>query len=358
MVMAFPALSHFRCVPKIAYGRGCIRMLESILAECEPRSGAVVYLIDRFFEARELPGTLPIRDNDLVLFFDSSHEPGTWDVDSFRDRIRATLKNNPSAIVGIGGGSTLDLAKAVSVLLTNGGSACDYQGWDRVRHPGVYKIGIPTISGTGSEVSRTAVLTGPGKKQGINSDHSIFDQIILDPELLSTVLPEQRFFTGMDCYIHSVEALSGTFISEFSRAYADKALGLCRRVFAGSGTDDDMMVASFFGGAAIVQSEVGICHALSYGISQGFGIRHGEGNCIVFQHLGEYYGERVREFQELAERNGIQLRQGLCRGISDELLDKMIDVTLLMEKPLWNTVGENWKSIFTRGKLKDLYLRI
>jgi 3-deoxy-alpha-D-manno-octulosonate 8-oxidase len=88
-----------------------------------------------------------------------------------------------SGIIGIGGGSAMDLAKAVSLMMTNPGSSADYQGWDLVKHPGVYKAGIPTLSGTGAEVSRTTVLTGPPASLGMNSDFTPFDQIVLDPEL-------------------------------------------------------------------------------------------------------------------------------------------------------------------------------
>ena len=77
----------------------------------------------------------------------------------------------------------MDLAKAVALMLTNPGSSQDYQGWDLVQVPGVYKAGVPTLSGTGAEVSRTAVLIGPTKKLGLNSDYTPFDQVLLDPDL-------------------------------------------------------------------------------------------------------------------------------------------------------------------------------
>ena len=100
----------------------------------------------------------------------------------------------------------MDIAKAVALMLTNKGSSADYQGWDLIKNPPVYKIGIPTLSGTGAEVSRTCVLMGPEKKLGINSDYTPFDQIILDPNLIANVPKDQRFYTGMDCYIHCIES--------------------------------------------------------------------------------------------------------------------------------------------------------
>jgi 3-deoxy-alpha-D-manno-octulosonate 8-oxidase len=264
----------------------------------------------------------------------------------------------PCAVVGIGGGSAMDAAKALAIMLSNPGKTHEYQGWDKVFYTAVYKIGVPTISGTGSEVSRTTVLSGPEKKQGINSEHSLFDAIVLDPDLLNTVPIEQRFYTGMDCYIHGVESISGSFLNEFSEAFAGKSLDLCRRVFLHGADDSDLMVASYMGGCAIVYSEVGVCHALSYGISHAFGIHHGVGNCIVFDHLDQYYPKALPEFRKMLDKNGVSLPRNFASDIDDATLERMIDITLLMEKPLHNALGPKWKEILTRSKIRDLYLKI
>ena len=107
--------------------------------------------------------------------------------------------NKPVAVIAIGGGSTLDTVKAVSNLLNNPGVAEDYQGWDLVKNPGIYKIGVPTISGTGAEASRTCVMTNYKKnlKLGMNSEFTIYDQLILDSDLSKTVPRDQYFYTAM-----------------------------------------------------------------------------------------------------------------------------------------------------------------
>ena len=103
----------------------------------------------------------------LILFEDvDHHEPTTEQIDSLRDKILKE-KGLPSGIVGIGGGSIMDIAKALSLMLTNEGSSALYQGLNLIQKAGVYHLGIPTISGTGAEVSMTAVLTGPEKKLGL-----------------------------------------------------------------------------------------------------------------------------------------------------------------------------------------------
>jgi len=249
---------------------------------------------------------IPLRGNDSIIFADVSHEPKT----TYVDKITASLKEsygNISGIIGIGGGSVMDLAKAVSLMMTNEGSSADYQGWDLIHKAGVYKVGIPTLSGTGAEVSRTCVLTGPEKKLGINSDFTPFDQIVLDPELTKNVPENQRFYTGMDCYIHCIESLQGTYLNEFSKSYGEKALQLCEYIFLEKNKwddecDDKLMMASYAGGMSIAYSQVGVAHAVSYGLSYLLGTRHGIGNCIVMNHLDEYYPEGVKEFKTMVEK--------------------------------------------------------
>ncbi|NCA29694.1 MAG: iron-containing alcohol dehydrogenase, partial [Chitinophagia bacterium] len=239
----------------------------------------------------------------------------------------------------------------------------DYQGWDLVKLPGVYKVGIPTLSGTGAEVSRTTVLTGPTRKLGMNSDYTPFNQIILDPELTKNVPANQRFYTGMDCYIHCIESLEGTFLNEFSKSYGEKALDLCQKIFVHKDkwdeeSDDQLMMASFAGGMSIAYSQVGVAHAVSYGLSYLLGTKHGIGNCIVMNHLEEYYPAGVKEFKYMVEKNKIEIPTGICAGLTEEQFDTMINVSLGM-KPLWeNALGPHWESIITREKLRELYNKL
>jgi 3-deoxy-alpha-D-manno-octulosonate 8-oxidase len=255
----------------------------------------------------------------------------------------------------------MDLAKAVSLMLTNPGSSAEYQGWDLIRNPAVYHVGIPTLSGTGAEVSRTAVLTGPEKKLGLNSDHTVFDQVVLDPDLIAGAPDRQRFYTGMDCYIHCVESLEGTYLNAFSEAYGSKALELCREVFLGERTpesDEKLMMASFFGGMSIAYSQVGVAHATSYGLSYVLGLKHGEGNCVAFNHLEEFYPEGVAEFHRMAEFAGVDMPRDVTAALADADMERMMDVSLGMG-PLWeNALGPDWKDRMTRERLRALYERM
>lgn len=223
---------NLRVVPHLIFGRGSFNQLEGILDAKRAKPDAfAVFLVDAVFEDRELAERVPVQEGDLLIWVDVEHEPKTKYVDELVADIRAFAPVLPVAIIGLGGGSTMDLAKAVSLMLTNPGSAADYQGWDLIKNPGVYKVGIPTLAGTGAEISRTTVLTGPVRKLGINSDFTPFDQIILDADLLAGIDRDQWFYTGMDCYIHNAEALSGSFMNAFAKAYAEKSIELCRDVF-------------------------------------------------------------------------------------------------------------------------------
>ena len=352
---------NFKMVSYVVFGRGCFNQLDGILAKRRRSDDSfMVYMVDDVFQNSSLKNRVPVKNQDKLIWVNVDDEPKTTYVDSLTQKIKEFSSRLPEGIIGIGGGSVMDIAKAVSLMLNNSGSSADYQGWDLVNNEGVYHVGIPTLSGTGAEVSRTTVLSGPEKKLGINSDFTVFDQILLDPELLAGAPKDQRFYTGMDCYIHCIESLTGTYLNAFSKAYGEKALELCREVFLGDGVDNDdkMMMASYCGGMSIAYSQVGICHALSYGLGFVLGTHHGIGNCIVFDYLEDYYPQGVRGFREMMERHDIHLPRNLVAGIESDKLEKMVDVALVLE-PLWeNALGADWKQIMTREKIKEIYQKM
>lgn len=355
---------NFPMVPKVVFGKGCFDQLSSILAPQRKNKAPFIFLVDDAFENdHPLIDRINIRFNDKLLFVSSKEEPTTVQVDQIVKDIKSEFNYKPSGIIGIGGGSILDLAKAVSIMLTNKGSAADYQGWDLVKKKAVYHVGIPTISGTGAEVSRTTVLSGPVRKLGINSDYTPFDQVILDPDLTIGVPKNQWFFTGMDCFIHCVESLNGTFLNAFSESYGEKAYDLCNEIFLNDNLSEvesrgKLMMASWHGGMSIAYSQVGIAHAMSYGISYVLGTKHGVGNCIVFDHLGDYYPEGVALFKKMVKKYQIEIPQGICKDCTDKEIETMIEIALSLV-PLWeNALGEDWESIMTREKLKSMYLKM
>src|SRR6056300_799708 len=210
-------MSHknFPMVPRVIFGKGSFNQLNEILAPKRLNMNApFIFLVDDVFKGNtSMISRISLSYDDKIIFISAEEEPKTTQVDELVEDIILMTKERPSGIIGIGGGTLLDLAKAVAIMLTNDGESKDYQGWDLVKNRAIYHVGIPTISGTGAEVSRTTVLTGPDRKLGINSDYTPFDQVILDPELTKGVPKDQWFYTGMDCFVHCVESLNGTFLN-------------------------------------------------------------------------------------------------------------------------------------------------
>jgi len=350
---------NLKLVDYVVYGRGAFNQLDEILAPRRKDNFPMIFFLDHYFIGKPLAGRIPLRGKDKIVYVDVTQEPKTKQVDALAAELKAEF-GEVSGIIGIGGGSAMDLAKAVSLMMTNPGSSSDYQGWDLVKVPGVFKVGIPTLSGTGAEVSRTTVLTGPTRKLGMNSDFTPFNQIVLDPELTKNAPANQRFYTGMDCYIHCIESLEGTYLNEFSKSYGEKALDLCRKIYVektgwDEQSDEQLMMASYAGGMSIAYSQVGVAHAVSYGLSYLLGTKHGIGNCIVMNHLEEYYPAGVEEFKFMVEKNKIEIPTGICANLTEAQFDEMINISLSL-KPLWeNALGSNWESIMTREKLRALY---
>ncbi len=356
---------NFPMVPRVIFGRGSFNQLGELLSPNRLNNTApFIYLVDDVFRPEiNVTSRIPISYDDRIIYVSTIEEPKTSQVDELVEDIILTSKERPSGIIGIGGGSILDLAKAVAIMLTNEGNAEDYQGWDLVKNKAVYHVGIPTISGTGAEVSRTTVLTGPTRKLGINSDYTPFDQVVLDPELTNGTPKEQWFYTGMDCFIHCVESLNGTYLNAFSKTYGEMAYSICKEIYldgklSKKDAQDKLMMASWHGGMSIAYSQVGVAHAMSYGLSYLLGTKHGIGNCIVFNHLEEFYPKDVKLFKEMLAIHNITLPTGICSHLSDKDLDTMITIALSLE-PLWeNAIGKNWKKTITPKKLKELYLKM
>ncbi|HBS86653.1 MAG: alcohol dehydrogenase [Bacteroidetes bacterium GWF2_38_335] len=354
---------NFKSVDNFAFGKGCFNHLEEILDKKRKSSDDyMVYLIDKVFENNPLAKRISLKSSDYIIWIDTTDEPKTKEVDRIRDEIIAKNRKLPAGIIGIGGGSVIDYSKAISMMVTNEGSSAQYQGLDLIKNPGIYNVCIPTLAGTGAEVSMTAVLTGPEKKLGIKCDYTVPNQILLDPELTQGAPLDQRFYTGMDCYIHAVESVSGTWKNHFSDAFAEKSLEMCRKVFLemepGLEADELLMVASYMGGLSLTYSQVGVCHALGYGLSYVLGTHHGIAGCIAFNQLEDYYGEHVADFRKMMEKNQIHLPTDICKNLPEEKLDKMAQTAINLEHMWDHALGKQWKQKITKEQIKDLFRRM
>jgi 3-deoxy-alpha-D-manno-octulosonate 8-oxidase len=353
-----------KTVPKSLFGKGSFNQLADIIDNLRSAgSEYAVFLVDDFFRDKPLAERVPLKGSDKLIWVNVDDEPKTTVVDKIRDQIKGGNKHLPCAIIGLGGGSVMDYAKAVSVMLTNEGSSSLYQGLNLAKNDAVYHIGIPTLAGTGAEVSMTAVLTGPEKKLGIKGEFTPFDLIVLDPELIYDAPKNQRFYTGMDAYIHNVESMRGNNRNAISDSYAHQSQILCREVFLNDRisreeADEKLMVASYFGGLSIGFSEVGVCHALSYGLSYILGYHHGIANCIAFNQLEDVYGDDVKEFHTMVKKHSIDLPSNIAAGLTEDQVGAMADISIRLEHMWKHAYGPEWQKHVDRKKIMDWFRRM
>ena len=148
----------------------------------------------------------------------------------------------------------------------------------------------------------------------------------------------------------------------FSHAYAEQALKLCRDIYLRDGqtkeNDDKLMVASMMGGLSLTYSEVGVCHALSYGLSKIFGTKHCFANCVIFQHLEDIYPQGVAEFRQMLKKQNIQLPVGLSKSWSEDEVTAMSEVAIKLSHMWRHAFGEDWQQKISVEWIKELYKRM
>ena len=210
----------------------------------------------------------------------------------------AELAKDADMIIGLGGGSSIDPAKAAAILVTNGGNIRDYEGCDLFDKAPLPVIAIPTAAGTGAEVTCFAVITDVQKqwKMAIGGSHNIPSLAICDPELTASLPPLFTAATGMDALTHAVEG----FVSRGSEPISDALLGQAIRLIAGSlqratfkGEYDkdaryDMMMGSLMAGMGFVNTILGISHSMAHPLGAIFGVPHGVGNAICLPVISEF----------------------------------------------------------------------
>ena len=199
-----------------------------------------------------------------------------------------------------------------------------------------------------------------GLKLGMNSEYTVFDQLILDPDLTASVPRNQYFYTGMDAWIHCVESLAGSYRNLLGDAYSAQAINLCREVFKDDQMMSDvnrakLMVASYLGGSAIAMSYVGTVHPFSAGLSVVLGIHHCVANCIAMTGMEFFYPSEHREFMNMLERQAISLPQGVCANLSEMQYKALYRATIIHEKPLTNALGVGFRKILTENRVRKIF---
>lgn len=222
---------------------------------------------------------------------------GNPSVETVEKAAAAFCKSGADFIIALGGGSPMDVAKAVGVVARYGGSITEYEGGDRVPGDIIPLIAIPTTAGTGSEVTAFSVITDHSRnyKLTVFSYKLIPAYAILDPELLTTAPVSVAAACGIDAMVHALEAYISKDASPFSDAMAEKALELIGkniRRYVADRTDieaaEAMITGSLFAGIAFSWARLGDVHAMSHPVSAYFDVPHGVANAILLPAIVEY----------------------------------------------------------------------
>ena len=242
----------------------------------------------------KVTSSLDENSTPYILYDNVQPEPGLQLADT---GAALAKKENVDCVVGVGGGSALDIAKAISILLTNGGKAEDYLGLGKIKRAGVPKIMIPTTAGTGAEVTFTAVFINEKtqSKGGMNGDPLYPDAAILDPALTTSLPPAVTAATGIDAFTHALEAYVSTQAHAISDMYALEAIDLISRNLGIAYANGDnlaarsaMLIGSLLGGKALATAGVGLVHAMAYPLGGMFSTAHGLANAVLLPYVVDY----------------------------------------------------------------------
>jgi alcohol dehydrogenase len=197
-------------------------------------------------------------------------------------------------LVGLGGGSSMDCAKGVNFILTNGGQMQDYWGVGKATKPMLPLIAIPTTAGTGSEAQSFALITDPQThlKMACGDEKALARVAVLDPDLLSTVPRSVATAAGIDAVSHAVETAGTNKRTELSRQFS-KAAWACLesnleafvRNPSNSDAREDMLIGAHLAGVAIEKSMLGAAHACANPLTAKFGIVHGQAVGLMLPHV-------------------------------------------------------------------------
>lgn len=281
---------------QIHFGVGMVETLAQVVKDCGGNKALLV--VDPSLKAVGLLDkiTAPLDTAGMAyVFFDHiDPEPGLLLADEGTALAR---KNGCDCVIGAGGGSAMDVAKAISILITNGGKAEDYIGLGKIKKVGVPKIMVPTTAGTGAEVTFTAVFINEKTKSkgGMNGEPLYPNAALLDPALTLTLPPHVTAAPGIDAFVHAMEAFTSTQAHALSDMYALEAMELISQNLPIAYANGDnieartgMLLGSLLGGKALATAGVGLIHAMAYPLGGMFGIPHGLANAVLMPFVVDY----------------------------------------------------------------------
>ena len=317
----------------ITFGRGASAALPELLKKYDLKKIMLVYdggvkaagIADKVIEQIEkagvtykiFDGVIPNPTNEVVET--AAKEAREFDADGF---------------IAVGGGSSIDLAKAVNVLMTNPGPIRQYGGIDKVPNSCLPLIAIPTTAGTSSEITNVSALIDTEKvvKYVVIDNKIVASDVIADPEFTKTMPAGVTAATGMDAITHAVESYISNMASPLTKYHSLKGLqilyeNLPKAVENGADMDarENMMLGCIITGFGFSNANLGLVHGIAHTLSAHFGLAHGMANAAVLPYVMRYNAQTcAKEMAEMAQAIGLETS-------GDEEKDKYLLADALLE---------------------------
>lgn len=322
---------YFRMLTRIRYGIG---ISGQAAVFCKEQGGTKAFLMadQILLDSGVLTPVFKSFENagmEYVLFTDIVPEPPVAAVDNVSKAMKET---DCDVCVSIGGGSTIDTAKAVCMLQTNEGSIKDYLfgGTKTVTNPSVPLICIPTTAGTGAEVTAASVIDDTENKVKLSvTDEKLIPLLaLLDPTLQASLPPSVTAATGMDALTHAIESYVSLNANPIGDAYGlqtMRMIGSNLRTAVADGSNmearGNMIIASLLGGAAILNCGLGVVHGIAQSIGGIAHVSHGVANALILPYAMEKnYVGNLEKFKNIAvclgeKVEGLTLREAAARSV-------------------------------------------
>jgi alcohol dehydrogenase class IV len=278
-----------------------------------------------------LEKTLSGNNKSFVIYDGIEGEPVVENVEA---GLKYFNENYCEEIIALGGGSPLDTAKLISVMVTNEGRITDYRGVDKIPNRGVRVIALPTTAGTGSEVTRYAAVIDKktSEKMLLTSQYLIADTAIVDPSLTVSCPGLLSAATGVDALTHAIEAFVSAKANPASDIFAIKAIKLISASLRDVLSDgrnmrarENVMLGSMYAGIAFSNASVALVHGMSRPIGGFFGIGHGLSNAALLRNVMEFsYLGNIRRYKEIAEAMGEKINECMTAEQAAELSVKAV----------------------------------
>jgi alcohol dehydrogenase class IV len=296
-------------MPKsIVFGTNTVEELPKLAKSFGGRV-ALVYGGRSFSESGKRERLMEIFEKDRIDVHEiggASHDP---DETLVAKTVSAVRDIKPHCIVGIGGGSVIDTAKAASIIATNGGVVREYWEGKQFTEPSIPYIAVPTTSGTGAEVTKNAVISSNDRtfKRSIRSELMVPDVALVDPSLTLSLPPRTTADTGLDALIQNLEAYTSKNSGPITDTFAHKGIELSGRYLVAAYRDpgdlearEALSLASLYGGITLLNAGLGLAHGLSHPIGIRFGVPHGRACALVMPKVMELnYEARKDKYDEI-----------------------------------------------------------